>query len=495
MGLLSTEGTLLNVNRNALEFAGIDEAAVIGKPFWETAWWSHSPQEQAKVRQAVEKAAAGEFVRFEATHLQGSKTVRTVDFSLKPILDVNGSVIYLNPEARDITDRKKAEEAAKTLESQLYQARKMEAIGTLAGGIAHDFNNILSGIIGFTEISIRDIPPGTKLHENLQRVLNAGMRAADLVKQILTFSRQSDRVAKPVQVKSIVKEALKLLRASLPATIDIHQEIDSDSLILADPIQVHQIIMNLCTNAAHAMQETGGRMSVGLADVELSAEVINPDMEMDPGRYLKLVVSDSGPGIAPEIKDRIFDPFFTTKKIGEGTGLGLSMVHGIVRDCGGTVSVDSMPGEGSTFTLFFPVIESAPNAEIATHTPLPTGTERILFVDDELSQVEMGKQMLEFLGYRVTTRTESRAALDVFREMPEAFDLVITDMTMPGMTGDALAKAVMHIRSDVPVVLCTGYSEMMTPSKAKAMGIKEMIMKPTVVEEIATTVRRVLDQV
>ncbi|MBU2621237.1 MAG: PAS domain S-box protein [Proteobacteria bacterium] len=391
-------------------------------------------------------------------------------------------------------ERKRAEAEKVKLEEQHRHAQKMEAIGQLAGGIAHDFNNILSAIIGFTEVSIRNVPPGSKLEDNLQRVLNAGLRARDLVKQILAFSRQTDRVIKPVQVKPIVKEALKFIRASIPTTIEINQDIGSGSLILGDPTRVHQIIMNLCTNAAHAMQDTEGRMVVSLTDVELGADVTDLHPDMVPGPFIKLTVSDSGRGIAPEIRDRIFDPFFTTKGLGEGTGLGLSVVHGIVADSGGMVSVESMPGKGSTFNVFFPVIENEQGAEIFDRIPLPTGNERILFVDDEEQQVEMGKQVLKLLGYRVTTKTSSKEALEVFRAKPDEFDLVLTDLTMPKMTGDVLAKEIMAIRSDIPVILCTGYSEMITHAKAKAMGIKEVIMKPALVEEIARTVRMVLDQ-
>jgi PAS domain S-box-containing protein len=405
-------------------------------------------------------------------------------------------VTHYNPEGKPLRSVGTIQDISvqKQLEDQLRQSQKMETIGTFAGGIAHDFNNILSAIIGFTEISIRNVPPGSKLEDNLQRVLNAGIRARDLVKQILAFSRQTDRVVKPVQVKLIVKEALKFIRASSPATIEIHQDIGSGSLIMGDPTQIHQIIMNLCTNAAHAMQDTGGKLVVGLTDVELGADVTDPHPDMAPGQFIKLTVSDSGCGIAPEIRDRIFDPFYTTKGLGEGTGLGLSVVHGIVKDCGGMISVESTPGKGSTFNVFFPVIENEQGAENVARVPLPTGNERILFVDDEEQQVEMGKQVLELLGYRVTTKTSSMEALNVFRAKPDEFDLVVTDLTMPKMTGDVLAKEIMAIRSDVPVILCTGYSEKITPAKAKTLGIKEVIMKPAVVEEIARTVRMVLDQ-
>ena len=425
------------------------------------------------------------------TRYKGKRTLHTKKI---PLLDEKGQPEYLLGISEDITERKWSEEEREKLQANLRQAQKMEAIGTLAGGIAHDFNNILSAILGFTEISMREVPPGSKLEHNLQRVFNAGIRAGDLVKQILTFSRQTEREIKTVQVKPIIKESLKLIRASLPATIEIHHDIGNESPIMADPTQVHQIIMNLCTNAAHAMQESGGKMVVSLTDVKLGAEVTDLHPDLAPGPFVKLTVTDSGQGMAPEIKDRIFDPFFSTKDLGEGTGLGLSVVHGIVKDSGGMVAVESTPGAGSTFDIFFPVIESEQDAEIVTHTPLSTGTERILFVDDEEHQVEMGKQLLEILGYRVTATTSSREALKVFSAKPHEFDLVITDMTMPKMTGDVLAEEILTIRSDIPIILCTGYSEKLTPAKANVLGIKAVVMKPAVVEEIAGTIRRVLDQ-
>ncbi len=485
------DGTIVDGNKAAEEFMGYKKEELIGTNFLKIGLLPDENLPKAlKLLEQNQKGKPTGPDEFMLYRKNGEPAY--AEISTHPV-NIGGENLVLGI-ARDIGERKKAEEETRKLEAQLRQAQKMEAIGTLAGGIAHDFNNILSAIIGFTGLSIRDVPPGSKLEDNLQRVLNAGIRAGDLVKQILTFSRQTDREIKPVQVKPIAQEALKLIRASLPATIEIHQDIRSDSPIMADPTQVHQIIMNLCTNAAHVMQDTGGRIVVSLTDVELGADVSDPHPDMAPGPFIKLTVSDSGRGIAPEIKDRIFNPFFTTKELGEGTGLGLSVVHGIVKDCGGMVTAQSTPGKGSTFNVFFPVIESRHGTEIVTRAPLPTGTERILFVDDEEYQVEMGKQVLELLGYRVMTETSSPEALRMFRAKPDEFDLVVTDMIMPNMTGDVLAKEIMTIRSDVPIILCTGYSEKITPAKAKALGIKEVVLKPAVVEEIARTVRRVLDQ-
>jgi PAS domain S-box-containing protein len=387
---------------------------------------------------------------------------------------------------RDITPQKK-------MEAQLQTAQKMEAIGTLAGGIAHDFNNILFGVIGYTEIALSEIEKDTTLYENLQEVLLAGERAKDLVKQILTFSRQTEQDRKPVQVKTIVKEVLKLLRASLPTTIEIRQEIKSDSLVLADPTQIHQILMNLCTNAEHAMRDKGGVLDIMLSDVELDRDFAAGHPDIEPGTFARLTVSDSGHGIPSHSLDRIFDPFFTTKNSSEGTGMGLSVVHGIVGSNGGTITVSSESGQGSTFDVYLPVIERSVVPQIIDEEFIPTGTERILFVDDEQTIVNIGQQILESLGYDVTTRTSSKDALELFKTQANTFDLVITDMTMPKMTGDILTRELIRIKPDIPVILCTGFSAKMDDQKAKTQGIKAFILKPIVKREIAEIIRKVLD--
>ncbi len=387
---------------------------------------------------------------------------------------------------RDITDKKH-------LEAQLQQTQKMEAIGTLAGGIAHDFNNILSAVIGYTEISMLEAQKGSNLERNLEEVLKAGERAKDLVQQILAFSRQREQEQKPVQVKLIVKEALKLLRASIPSTIKIEQNIQSNALVMGDSTQIHQILMNLCTNAAHAMEDKGGVLTVSLSDIELDSDFISSHPDFTPGAYINLTVSDTGHGIPPAILEKIFDPFFTTKEKGEGTGMGLSVVHGIVHSHGGAIRADSEPGKGSTFKVLIPAIEKhlKPKDRIEKH--IPTGTERILFIDDEPSIVNVGKLLLESLGYDVVTRNSSIEALEYFKFQPDKIDLVITDMTMPKMTGDVLAKELMRIRSDIPVILCTGFSTKINVKKAMAMGIRAFVSKPILKREIAETIKALLD--
>jgi PAS domain S-box-containing protein len=396
--------------------------------------------------------------------------------------------------ATDISRIKDLEKESLRIQAQLQQAQKMEAIGTLAGGIAHDFNNILSAVIGYTEIALADVAEGTSQHKNMQEVLKAGSRARDLVKQILTFSRQTEQELKPVQINQIVAETLRLLRASLPTTVKIGQDIQSDSAAMADPTQIHQVIMNLCTNAAHAMRLKGGHLKLDLSDVALGGSFIEQHPYLPPGMYIKLSVSDTGWGIEKAILDRIFDPFFTTKDRGEGTGMGLAVVLGIIKSHGGTITVESEIGEGSVFNVFLPIIQRDIDQEVRTKVPIPTGNERILFIDDEKALVDLGKQILERLGYEVTLRTSSVEALELFMEQPDKFDLVITDMTMPNMTGDELASKLMNIRADIPVILCTGYSERISKERAHELGIKEFILKPIVMRELAKTVRGVLDE-
>ncbi|MGB5748445.1 MAG: PAS domain-containing protein [Desulfobacterales bacterium] len=394
--------------------------------------------------------------------------------------------------ASDITHLKALEKERMQYEENLQKAQKLEAIGTLAGGIAHDFNNILSAIIGYTELSLNDVEKESTLYQNLQEVFRAGGRAKDLVKQILTFSRQNEQELKPVQIKLISKEAIKFLRASLPTTIEIHQEIESDSLVMADPTQIHQILMNLCTNAGHAMREKGGVLEVKLKNVKFGEDLAAEHPELKPGPYLELAISDTGHGISAHILDRIFDPFFTTKEKSEGTGMGLSVVHGIVGSHGGKVIVSSEPGKGSTFKIYLPTVERDEAPQPIAEEPIATGTERILFVDDEPSLVKIGKQMLESLGYKVTGRTSSIEALELFKAKAHSFDLVITDMTMPNMTGDELARELIRINPEISVILCTGYSTRINQQKAAAMGIRALVSKPVLRRDIAETIRDVL---
>jgi len=405
-----------------------------------------------------------------------------------------GEVVSILGVSRDITAKRQAEQETKMLEKRLQQAQKMEAIGTLAGGIAHDFNNILTAVIGYTEMARADAQDGTILKNNLREVLTAGHRAKDLVKQILAFSRQADRELKPAQVDLIVKEAVKLLRASLPSTIEIQQKVSSHSATLADSTQIHQVLMNLCTNADHAMRDTGGTLTLELADVVIDSEFEARKLDLNTGAHIRLVVSDTGHGMPLEVQKRIFDPFFTTKEVDKGTGMGLAVVHGIVKSHGGAITVRSEPGRGTTFEVFFPIINSQVKTSVPSGDGLPTGHERILFIDDEKILADLGRQMLERLGYTVTCRTSSIEALELFKTRKDDFALVITDMTMPNLTGEKLAQQLMRIRPGIPVILCTGFSEQINAEKAQKLGISEFILKPLVMDKLARAVRSALDR-
>jgi len=415
--------------------------------------------------------------------------------SAAPLFDPEGQVAGSFSMVTDMTKRRRAEEERRTLEAQLRQAMKMEAIGTLAGGIAHDFNNILSVILGNTEIAMDDVSRQHPAQDSLEEVSNACLRARDLVKQILSFSRQTEQEMKPVKLGPIVDEALKFLRSTIPSTIDINQHVSAESdTVMADATQMHQVLVNLCGNAAQAMSKKGGRLDVSLEGLQLDEVDAGQYSDLTPGDYFRLTVKDTGPGIPPEIIDRIFDPYFTTKEVGQGSGMGLAVVHGIVKTHGGAIAVDSAPGRGTTFHVLFPRVarQIQPEAEISD--AIPKGNERILFVDDEASVLNVAKAMLERLGYEVVTPRSSLEALDIFRREPDGFDLVITDMTMPHMTGDRLAGEMMKIRAGIPIVLCTGYSGQIDEERAQAIGIQAFLAKPLSKLEIARTIRMVLDK-
>ena len=610
-GLLTPAGEVLEANQTALDMIRAVESDVKGKPLWETPWWRHAPEEQERLKRALGEAARGRLVRYETTNCAYDGSLVNVDVSLKPVKNQRGEVIYIIPEGRDITERKRAEEALrenekwlqgileanpdpvvvydregktlfinpaftrvfgwtfdelkgrripyippdrrqqveesirevvesgrnvrfeterftkggatlnvavsaaaiqdesgsissmvvnlrditeiKKLQIHLQQSQKMEAIGTLAGGIAHDFNNILCGIMGHAELSEMDSPEDSPIRSHLQEILRASDRARGLVRQILTFSRQTNQELKPTRLKPILDEATRLLRATIPANIDIVQEIQSDAFVMGDPTQIHQILMNLCANAAHALREGGGRIEVSLRDREVEAGDAALGHGMAAGRYVALVVEDTGQGMAPEVMDRIFDPFFTTKEMGEGTGMGLSVVHGIVKSYGGKILVESAPGKGARFTILLPrILDPEPQA-VEEETDIRGGTERILFVDDEESIASINKEILERLGYRVTIRTSSLEALALFERDAFGFDLVITDLTMPDMTGDELASRMTSIRADIPVILCTGYGPGVDEERLRRQGIRALLMKPIVSRQMARSIREVLE--
>lgn len=410
-----------------------------------------------------------------------------IEVNAAPVRDDEGNIRYGVVVLTNVSQRIQAEQDQRKLELALRQSQKMEAIGTLAGGIAHDFNNILFAIMGHAELAELKYASGEPIGDLLQEVVKAGTRAKDLVKQILTFSRQTEDKKAPVEVTPLVKEVLKFLRASMPATVEIKSSLPPDSnLVLADPTNLHQVIMNLCTNAAHAMGEKGGVLGVEVSRINVHPLQggINPDLA--PGPYLQLTVSDTGHGMTRQVRERIFDPFFTTKKQGEGTGLGLSVVHGIVKDLGGDITVYSEPGRGSSFKVLLPEyqgdIQTQP--EIQTYE-LPRLRGNIMLVDDELGVVGSGQAMLEALGCTVTAFHDSRQALERFRTTPQEFDAVITDLTMPGMTGLELTRRIKAVRSDIPVILWTGFSEKLNPGNVAAYGLQAVVMKPPLIRDLA----------
>lgn len=421
-----------------------------------------------------------QFQKLDGTHLN-------LVGNASGVFNKNGELENIRGFILDVTEQRR-------LESQIIQSQKMETIGTLAGGIAHDFNNILFPIVGHSEMLLDDVADDSPLKEGLNEIYTSALRAKELVNQILTFSRREKNELKLFKIQPILKEALKLIRATIPTTIEIVQEIQPDcGVINADPTQIHQVIMNLTTNAFHALEKTGGTLSVTLKEIELNdSELINPDMA--PGFFACLTVEDDGIGMAKSVLDKIFDPFYTTKENGKGTGIGLSMVHGIIKNLNGGIQVISQPNQGTKFCVYIPVQRKTWVEEKQEKNSILGGTEHILLIDDEKSIVKMVSQMLERFGYTITTHTSSVEALEIFRNNHALFDLVITDLAMPKLSGTGLAKELVAIRPDIPILLCTGFSDSVSREEAFSMGIIDLLMKPIVMDDMAQKIRDILDK-
>jgi len=481
---LGTDGAFNYVNPAWENILGYCREEVIGRTFIDFANEADIKAYTDFFQQVREGHGTMSDIIMPLLHKHG--TTRVFNISGAPNLNSKGQITGIVGLLKDITEQQQ-------LQRQLQQSQKMEAIGTLAGGIAHDFNNILGAIRGYSELALLNLHAADKVKTHVSHVLKASHRASELVKQILAFSRHIKPEKKPLNIAPIVREVLKLLRAPLPSTIKIQRFIGETGVVFADPTQIHQVLMNLCTNAAHAMRDTGGILEVSLSSIEIDENKRGETADLKSGHYLQLTVSDTGKGMDVQTLRQIFDPFFTTKDPGEGTGMGLSVVHGILKDHGGAISVYSSPGKGTTFRAYLPLVDEIAQAEDNASKEIQRGTENILFVDDEELLVDLSIEMLTYLGYNATGFSSGTTALETFQNTPSAFDLVITDHTMPDINGIQLAQELLRIRPDLPIILSTGFSKQMMAKKDGAKHIRAYVMKPFEMYELAAAIREVLD--
>ncbi|WP_163337463.1 PAS domain-containing sensor histidine kinase [Desulfopila sp. IMCC35008] len=483
---INSKGVVTLVNQKGCEVLGYAQNEIIGGNWFETFIPKRIKQDVIHTSKRLLNGDLEGAEYLENSILTKTGEERLIAWHNTVLKDANNTITGHLSAGEDITEKRQ-------LENDLFQARKMESIGNLAGGIAHDFNNILSSIIGFTELALADAREGSSQKDDLEEVLAAGLRAKELVQQILAFARQSDQKSQPIHINDIITQTLKLLRPSAPSTIEIVANLEETPAVIGNTSQLHQVVMNLCTNAIHSLQEQGGTIHI---DLKKRSFENNPDHASGKNtakEYIELIITDNGPGIDSTIIEKIFEPYFTTKDIGEGTGMGLAMVKGIIESYGGHIQVKSEPGIMTAFTIQLPSATSIKKREKTSDEPLASGTERILFVDDEPPITLMGYRILKSLGYDVTVKTNSIETLELFKEMPEAFDIVISDVTMPLMTGDELALEIRKIRPDIPIILCTGYSSIINDEKARQIEINALTYKPFTRPDLARTVRAVLD--
>jgi two-component system cell cycle sensor histidine kinase/response regulator CckA len=480
--ILNPEGRFVRMNRATSRFMDADYTELIGKRCTSVCKLGPVACPHCPVTKCIETQST------HSAEIEYSRQKKVYTITSSPIFDNFQTFIGVVRTAKDITEQK-------NLEKQLRQAQKMEAVGTLAGGIAHDFNNILMTILMNIEFVLSKMKDDDLARSSLDLALKASYRAKDLIKQILTFSRKDDQVSHPLAIIPIVKESLKLLRSSLPSTIEMDEQIVAKAdTVLAAPTAIHQVVINLCTNAAHAMRRFGGKLTVALSESDISADdPVCDHLELKPGAYLKLSVQDTGCGMSADTIERIFEPFFTTKKPGEGTGMGLAAVHGIVSGIGGAISVASEVDKGAVFNVFLPKVAQKEAEQPETRDAAFRGNERLLVVDDEASLVLTMEMALGNLGYQVVGETDSRQALKTFAAAPDQFDLVVTDQTMPHMTGMELAQHMLALRPDLPIILCTGFSQSVTEEKTQAIGIRELFLKPVSIIQLSDKINVLLN--
>ncbi|MBT3387404.1 MAG: response regulator [Desulfobacula sp.] len=488
--IANNEGELEDFNEDFRKLLGYGRAELLGMNFGNFTF----PDDLENELEYFNKIKDGllSTYRLQKRYVTKNKDIKWIELTVSAVRGNDGEIIQFIGMVLDIDEQKKSEENKKQLEMQLRQSQKIEAIGNLAGGIAHDFNNILSTIIGYTELSFDDVEKGSILEDNLNEIYNGGKRARDLVQQILTFARKADEDIIRIRPDQMAKEVVKLLKSTTPSSIEIRTHFNTSSYIMGNSIQLHQVFMNLCTNSIQSMEDAGGILELNIKD-KVFPSLTEDTIGVQGGESILIKVSDTGTGIPKNVLDSIFDPYFTTKELGQGTGLGLSTVHGIIKSYGGEITVKSQENIGTTFKIYLPIVSNNGQTQSHKDVSIPKGTEKILFVDDESSIVDVGKKILTRLGYKVTAMTSSFEALDRFRSNPDAFDLVITDMTMPNLSGDRLSSELIKIRSDIPIILLTGFSKKIDKDKAVQMGIKAFAHKPLVLSKLAKIIRKVLN--
>lgn len=487
LGLEGKDPQITSFNPGAEKMFGYSEREVIGKSITMFHVSEDIERTIPKISDAIKKKEKG--YEGEITLIRKSGDPFQAFLAVHPLFDSKVNMSGGLWISIDISENKNRR-------SQPYQAEKMESLGTLARGIAHDFNNILGIITGNIELAIDEVPRWNPLHQNLEEARKACLRAKYMVEQVQTFSQETEPKMTPTRVIPTIEETIKFLRSSIPSTVEIRHDILSDSdTTIADPIQINQVLISLCTNSAYAMRENGGTLGISLENVILDEETAASYDDLPAGSYMRITVSDTGHGIEPDALNRIFDPYFTTKEPGEGTGMGLAVARGIIRNHNGTIRAYSEQGQGAAFHIYLPLVEVEVSEETTgKEQDLPTGDECILLIDDEQQLLSLGKQILGRLGYSVITRTSSLEALELFRKNPDQFDLVITDLTMPAMTGDKLGMELIKLRPDIPVILCSGSIEPTLKSRTKDLGAKAILMKPVEMKDLVNTVRNVLDE-